>query len=138
MLNFILDLCNGWICIYSKLLVLQNHFSPVHQHHTVCEKLNVQKEAWILCSGYSTNSRISPEISLIEMHYLLILLSIGPHCVKHCNLTKLKRKSGNFCPRLPAISKYDQKVTGNIQKRNNLHTGKALAICRHCSAIDKM
>lgn len=30
---------NGWICIYSKFLFLQNHFCPLHQQCTICEKL---------------------------------------------------------------------------------------------------
>lgn len=83
-----------------------------------------QKEPLRLCSGYCTNSSISPAA---EMHYAPISSTFGPHCVKHCNLTKLRRVTGSFCPWVPAISKYDRKITGNFQKWNNLHRRKLSA-----------
>lgn len=130
-LNFQVSIFISWSECLSSLLNQSSmricNLLPSHAGNTIkislkelsfglIDKYYAQKEPLKPYNGYSTNSRISPSA---EMHYVLISSTLGPHCVKNCNLTKLQRITGSFCPRVPAISKYDQKVTGNFQKWNN-------------------
>lgn len=107
----ILNLLASHACDIIKISLNEQSFGLIDKYYA-------QKKTLRLYSEYSTNSRISPAAQII------ISFTLGPPCVKHCNLTRLQRITGSSALSPCNFKKCDQKVTGNFQKWNNLHRRK--------------